>query len=127
MKLFKNLIFAVLLCLVLIVSSTLLNVEIKLPKAYENVCDDLCDKIIDFSSRKALPDLEYHARSLRDSASASRAEYDGLIDEYNSSAVGYSKSDTNAAEKAIRNYRSFISKLSRFPAAPFAELLNLSF
>ena len=122
MKLFKNPVFAVVFCLLLIVGSTCWNFNKKMKEEYKEACNDLRNKVIDFAETNGLKDLESTAR-----ASLISGDYESMIDEYNINAVDYGKSETAAVDKAINNYISFLQKTDKFPVKQFISLFNISF
>ena len=122
MKLFRNPVFAVFFCLLLIVSSTCLNAKIKMEKRYDRVCKELVEEVIDYADDNGITELRSDALS-----ASINGDYDGLID----SVIGLSSNqkygDTDDVLEAIRDYTVFISKTQKFPATIFADLWHLSF
>ena len=51
MKLFKNPVFAVVLCLLLIVGSTCLNAKVTMVRRYDRLLSRLCDEVLDYADR----------------------------------------------------------------------------
>ena len=126
MKLFKNPVFAVLFCLVLILAATFFSSRSKLESRYQNVCDELCGAMIDFGRENDLGELAEAARNAGYRTSGRLTDAAVLIRQYDELSSGFSKSDTKAVEKAIKNYDSFQKLLVRFPASFYADLLKLN-
>ena len=126
MKLFKNPVFAVLFCLVLILAATFFSSRIKLERKYQSVCDDLCGAMVDFARENDLGELAETARDAGRKTSGRLLDAAALIRQYDELGAGFSKNDTKAVEKAIRSYNSFQKLLTRFPASYYAEILKLN-
>jgi len=120
MKLFKNPLFAIVLCLLLIVGSTCLNARIKMEKRYDRVCDKLYEEVLEFADENGLSELKNAAHS-----AAAAGDYRSLISAYSAYASGYK--DTDDVDDAIRDYTKFLRKTQQFPASVFTELLNITF
>ena len=120
MKLFKNPLFALLLCLLLIVGSTCLNVRIKMEKRYDRVCDELYEEILEFADENGLGELKNAAHS-----AASAGDYRSMISAY--SVYGANYKDADDVDEAIRDYTKFLRKTQQFPASVFVDLLNIDF
>ena len=123
MKLFKNPVFAVVFCLLLIVLSTCLNAKIGLEKRYDRVRDELYEEIDEFAEKNGLTDLRSQAR-----ATLISGDYNALIHSYETSVVSGEKyKDLDDVDEAIRDYNTFLRKTTRFPASYFVELLHITF
>ena len=123
MKLFKNPVFAVFLCALVIILSTCLNAKIKMEKKYDRVCDEVYEEIDEFAEENGLNDLRIQARTtlLND-------DYNALIESYETVvASGEHFSHVDDVDDAIRHYNNFIRKTTRFPASYFVELLHITF
>lgn len=121
MKLFKNPLFAILLCLLLIVCSTCLNVRIKMQNRYDRVCDRLYDEIIEFADENGLGELKNASH-----AAAAAGDYRSLISAYSAYSLG-NYHDADDVDDAIRAYTKFLRSTQKFPASVFTDLLNISF
>ena len=121
MKLFRNPLFAVLFCLLLIVTSTCLNVKIKMEKRYDRVCDKLYEEVLEFADENGLGELKNEAH-----AAAAAGDYRGMISAYSAySSAGFN--DADDVDDAIRDYTKFLRKTQIFPASAFVDLLNITF
>ena len=120
MKLFKNPLFAILLCLLLIIGSTCLNVRVKMEKRYDRVCDRLYDEIIEFADDNGLGELKTAAH-----AAAAAGDYRSMVSAYSVYSTQYK--DTEDVDDAIRAYTKFLRSTQKFPASFFTDLLNISF
>ena len=100
MKLFKNPVFAVVFCLLLIILSTCLNAKIGLEKRYDRVCDEVYEEIDEFAEKNGLTDLRSQAR-----ATLISGDYNALIHNYQASVVSGEK----------------------YKASYFVELLHITF
>ena len=120
MKLFKNPVFAVVLCLLMIVSSFFLT-GLKMEKKYDRLCGELYEEIIDFASENGLGSLKNDAH-----AAAAAGDYYSLITAYNAYSLGNYR-DADDVDDAIRSYTRFLRSTHRFPASFFVELFDLSF
>lgn len=124
MKLLKNPLFAILICLLLIVSSTCISSVVGLNREYNRVSGALCEALVDFATREKLGELEQHARAVRTDPGADKDDFDALIAEYNAVASNYSKYKTAAVEKAIEKYSGYFKTLNTFPAKLFVRFLD---
>ena len=123
MKLFKNPVFAVVFCLLLIILSTCLNAKIGLEKRYDRVSDEVYEEIDEFAEKNGLTDLRSQAR-----ATLISGDYNALIHNYQASVVSGEKyKDLDDVDEAIRDYNKFLRKTTRFPASYFVELLHITF
>ena len=123
MKLFKNPVFAVFFCSLLIILSTCLNAKIKMEKKYDRVCDNVYEEIDEFAEKNDLIELRMQART-----TLLNGDYDTLIADYQSIvASGAKLSDVDDVDDAIRSYNKFLRKATRFPASYFVELLHITF
>ena len=114
MKLFKNPVFAVVFCLLLIILSTCLNAKIGLEKRYDRVCDEVYEEIDEFAEKNGLTDLRSQAR-----ATLISGDYNALIHNYQASVVSGEKyKDLDDVDEAIRDYNK---------ASYFVELLHITF
>ena len=122
MKLFKNPVFALVFCLLLIVCSTSVSVKVKMEKRYDRICDCLYDEVLEFADENGISELKTRARE-----AAASGDYRALISSFNEldSASGYD--DADDVEDAIRAYTKFLRKTQQFPAAFFVDLLNIRF
>ena len=120
MKLFKNPLFAILLCLLVIFGSTCLNAKIKMEKRYDRVCDGMYEEVLEFADKNGLGDLRNAAH-----AAAAAGDYRSLISAYSAYAASYDGADD--VDDAIRDYTKFLRKTQLFPASVFTDLLNISF
>ena len=120
MKLFKNPVFAVVLCLLMIVSSFFLT-GLKMEKKYDRLCGELYEEIIDFSSENGLGSLKNDAH-----AAAASGDYRSLISTYNEYAMGNYR-DSDDVEDAIRSITRFLRNSQRFPASLYVNLFDLTF
>ncbi len=125
MKLFRNPVFAVVFCLVIIISSTVFGSVSKLERKYQSVCDNLCDAMIDYAAQSGDGELSSMAHSARGEAKASIKDMHGLILQYEDSLPGNSGFDTKSVDKAIKSFNGFLDKLDRFPAALYYNYLHL--
>ena len=125
MKLFKNPVFAVCLCLILIIGSTILSSGLKLQRRYQRTCNNLCYAMEDFASRNGLSELESSARDDLNYTTSRIKDMHMLVLSYNSISSGYEKSEKKDVEKAIKKYNSLWDTLDRFPASFYANLLDL--
>ena len=126
MKLEKYRGLIIVLCILLIVFSTLFNGKRGLEKKYEKTGDLLSASILDFALSNGLNDLEKDARSLLShTGDVSLQEYDGLVLSYTNSAAGFGTRDTAGVDEAIREFNAFRKMADRFPAVVFADLFNL--
>ena len=121
MKLFKNPVFAVVLCLLLIVGSTCLNARFKMEKKNDRLCGKLYEEIVEFADENGLGALKSDAH-----AAAAAGEYYSLITAYNAYSLG-NYHDADDVDDAIRSYTRFLRSTHRFPASLFVELFDLSF
>ena len=123
MKLFKNPVFAVIFCALVIILSTCLNAKIKMEKKYDSVCDEVYEEIDEFAEKNGLSELRIQART-----TLLNGDYNALIESYESVvASGEHFSHVDDVDDAIRHYNSFIRKTTRFPASYFVELLHITF
>ena len=120
MKLFKNPFFAVIFCLLLIVTSTCLSVKVKMERRYDRVCDKLYEEVLEFADENGLGELKNEAH-----AAAAAGDYRSLISSYSVYSVGYNDSDD--VDDAIRDYTKFLRKTQQFPASYFVDLLTITF
>ncbi len=122
MKLFKNPVFALVLCLLLIVCSTCLNVKVKMEKRYDRICDRLYDEVLEFAEDNGLDELKVRAHE-----AAADGDFRGLIASFSELSAGYSSHDTDDVDDEIRAYTKFLRKTQQFPARLFVDLLNIRF
>ena len=122
MKLFKNPLFAIVLCLLLIVCSTCLNAKVKMEKRYDRICDRLYDEVLEFADENGLGELKTRAHE-----AAADGDYRALIASYSEFTAGQGYHDTDDVDDAIRAYTKFLRKTQQFPAGLFVDLLNISF
>ena len=122
MKLFKNPVFAIVFCLLLIFSSTCLSVKVKMEKRYDKICDNLYDEILEYAEDNRIDELKSRARD----ASAT-GDYRGLISSFDELSAGRKFDDTDDVDDAIREYNKFLRKTQQFPAKVFVDLLNITF
>lgn len=122
MKLFKNPVFAIVLCLLLIFCSTCLNAKVKMEKRYDKLCDRLCDEVLEYAEDNRIDELKSRARD----ASAT-GDYRGLISSFDELSAGRKFDDTDDVDDAIREYNKFLRKTQHFPAKVFVDLLNITF
>lgn len=125
MKLLKNPVFAVCLCVLVVVCSTFLSSSMKLNKRYQSTCNSLCYAMSDFASRNGLDDLSHWAIEGLDASSYRIKDMDGLIIEYNKVSSAYDKNEKKDVEKAIKSFRTMEECLYSFPASFFVDLLDL--
>ena len=123
MKLLRKPAFAFLLAFVIVIASTLISVNAKLDNNYALVCENLCDRVLDFAVENDLIDLATQARTTR-SASSRAVDYSSLIASYSAQAAGFDKDATRYADQAVKNYTRFMQETERFPANLFVRLLN---
>ena len=121
MKLFKNPLFALLLCLLVIVCSTCLNVKIKMEKRYDRVCDKLYEEVLEFAEENGLGELKTKAHT-----AAAAGDYRSLIAAYSEYSLG-NYHDADDVDDAIRDYTKFLRKSQQFPASVFTDLLHIKF
>ena len=122
MKLFKNPVFAVFFCLLLIFCSTCLSVKVKMEKRYDKICDNLYDEILEYAEDNRIDELKSRARD----ASAT-GDYRGLISSFDELSAGRKFDDTDDVDDAIRDFNKFLRKTQHFPAKVFVDLLNITF
>ncbi len=122
MKLFKNPVFAVFLCLLLIVGSTCLNARVKMEKRYDRLFDELCEEVLEYADDNGIDELKIRARE----ASAG-GDYSSLIAAFSELSAGQKFSDSSDVDEAIRDFNKFLRKTQHFPAKMFVELLNINF
>ena len=122
MKLFKNPVFAIVFCLLLIFSSTCLSVKVKMEKRYDKICDNLYDEILEYAEDNRIDEL----KSQTHDASAT-GDYRGLIAAFDELSAGRKFDDTDDVDDAIRDYNKFLRKTQQFPAKVFVDLLNITF
>ena len=121
MKLFKNPVFAVVLCLLIIICSTCLNARFKMEKRYDRLCDRLYDEVLDFADANGLSSLKSDAH-----AAAAAGDYHALISAYGAySAQGFN--DTEDVDDSIRDFNKFLRLTQHFPASLFVNWFDLSF
>ena len=121
MKLFKNPLFAIVLCLLIVVCSTCLSAGLKMEKRYDRVCDRLYEEVLEFADENNLGALKTEAH-----AAAAAGDYRSLISAYSAySAGGYR--DADDVDDAIRAYTKFLRKTQQFPASVFTDLLKIDF
>ena len=122
MKLFRNPVFAVFFCLLLIVGSTCLSAKIKMGNRYDRLCDELYEEILDFADENGLGELKSRAY-------AAHVERDcsGMISAYNELSAGKYYDDADDVYDAIRDYTKFQRKIQKFPASFFIDLLHITF
>ena len=123
MKLFKNPVFAVLLCLVIVLGSTCLSAGGKMKSRHQKLCDELCEEVLSFADKNSLPALKTPAQ-----ATFVSGDCEALIGAYQD-ALGESRKfkDADDVDEAIRDYNLFLRKTQRFPASFFLDLLNIRF
>ena len=122
MKLFKNPVFAIVFCLLLIFCSTCLSVKVKMEKRYDKICDNLYDEILEYAEDNRIDEL----KSQTHDASAT-GDYRGLIAAFDELSAGRKFDDTDDVDDAIRDYNKFQRKTQQFPAKVFVDLLNITF
>ena len=122
MKLFKNPVFAVVLCLVLIVCSTCLNAKVKMEKRYDRLCDRLYDEVLEFADENGIDELKSRARE-----AASNGDYHALVAAFNELSSGSVLRDTDDVDDEIRSFSKFLRMTQQYPARFFVDLLNISF
>ena len=122
MKLFKNPVFAIVFCLLLIFCSTCLSVKVKMEKRYDKICDNLYDEILEYAEDNRIDELKSRARD----ASAT-GDYRGLIAAFDELSAGRKFDDTDDVDDAIRDYNKFLRKTQQFPAKVFVDLLHITF
>ncbi len=122
MKLFKNPVFAIVFCLLLIFCSTCLNARVKMEKRYDKLCDRLCDEVLEYAEDNRIDELKSRARD----ASAT-GDYRGLISSFDELSAGRKFDDTDDVDDAIRDFNKFLRKTQQFPAKVFVDLLNITF
>ena len=126
MKLEKYRALIIVLCVLLVLSTTLVNGRRGLEKKYAQMGDLLSASVLDFALDNGLAQLKKSARScLSRSSVVSLKDYAGLIDAYTDSAVGFSADETAGVDEAIREFGAFRRMVNRFPAVVFADLFNL--
>ena len=109
MKLFKNPVFAVFFCVLVIILSTCLNAKIKMEKKYDRVCDEVYEEIDEFAEKNGLAELRIQART-----TLLNGDYDSLIHSYQTSVVSGEKyKDLDDVDEAIRDYNKFLRKTTR--------------
>ena len=121
MKLLKNPVFATVLCLLLIVGSTCLNVKIKMERRYDRVCDRLYEEVLEFADDNGLSELKNAAH-----AAAAAGDYNAMISAYAADSLSVSH-DSDDVDDAIRDYTRFLRKTQQFPASVFTDLLHITF
>ena len=123
MKLFKNPVFAVIFCALVIILSTCLNAKIKMEKKYDSVCDEVYEEIDEFAEKNGLSELRIQART-----TLLNGDYDALIESYQAVvASGENLSHADDVDDAIRDYNRFLRQTTRFPTSYFVELLHITF
>lgn len=122
MKLFKNPLFALVLCLLIVVCSTCLNAKIKMENRYDRICDKLYDEVLEYADDNGIDDLKVRARE-----AAASGDYRGLISSFNELSAGRLFSDTDDVDDAIKAFSKFFRDTQKFPATVFVDLWNLSF
>lgn len=122
MKLFKNPVFAVILCLLLIVGSTCLNARFKMEKRYDRLFNRLCDEVLEYAEDNGIDELKYCARDV-----SSSGDYNALISSFNEFSSGHKHADTTDVDEAIQNFNRFLRKTQMFPAKMFVDLLHITF
>ncbi len=126
MKLLKNPVFIGILCVIVVIASTLLTSRRGLEKQCDHAGEYLCDSIIDFASENGSAALEANARACLAHLSANRlSDYDALILQYTDAAVGLDKEQTYAVDQAIKAYSRFVRMTERFPASVYVSLFDL--
>ena len=122
MKLFKNPLFAIVFCLLLIVCSTCLNAKIKMEKRYDSACDRIYEEVLEFADENGLAALKTEAH-----AAAASGDYGSLISAYSAYSAGDYR-DADDVDDAIRAYNKFLQHCTHsFPASFFTDLLNIEF
>ncbi len=122
MKLFKNPVFAVVLCLLLIFCSTCLNAKVRMEKRYDKICDNLYDEILEYAEDNRIDELKSQAHN----ASAT-GDYRGLIASFDELSAGRKFDDTDDVNDALRDYNTFLRNTRQFPEKVFVDLLNITF
>ena len=120
MKLFKNPVFAVIFCLLLIVCSVFLT-RFRMEREYDRLCSNLYDEIVEFAEENGLGALKSDAH-----AAAASEDYASLVTAYSAYSLG-NYHDTDDVDDAIRSYTKFMRSTHRFPASFFVDLFDLSF
>lgn len=118
MKVLKNPVVAIILCLAIMIASTCINAKVGLEKKYDRICGNLTQSIIDFADANDLTELESKARSAK-----LDGDYAGLIEIYNASSAAHS----SAVDSAVDRYAAFFRSLQRFPARQLVGLLGIGF
>ncbi|MBR0207520.1 MAG: hypothetical protein IJQ43_01325 [Oscillospiraceae bacterium] len=121
MKLFKNPVFAVVLCLLLILGSTCLNAKVKMENKYDRLGGRLYDEIVEFADENGLAELKTTAH-----AAASAGDYRALISAYDQYSLGNFRGSDDVDDD-IRAITKFLRSTQRFPASVFVDLFDLSF
>ena len=126
MKLENHRVLVIVLCVLLILSTTLVNGKRGLEKKYEQTGDLLSASVLDFALNNGLTGLEKSARGcLSRTGAVSLKDYDGLIRAYTESAVGFGSDETAGVDEAVREFGAFRQMAERFPAVVFVDLFNL--
>ncbi len=123
MKLLKNPLVALLLCLAIIVCSTCVSVKVKMVNKNDRICAKLCDEVLEFAEKNDLDGLQAKAR-----ITMVNGDYRSLIASFNetlSDGGDYKRVDD--VDDAIRDYTKFLKTTEKFPASFFAEKLNIRF
>lgn len=125
-KLFHNRAFVIFVCVVIVLSSTLVNGKRGLEKKYEQIGDLLSASILDFAREHDIDDLEKSARSCLSRVDPLvMKDYDSLISAFTDAAVGFDSDETADVDYAIREFGRFRQMSNRFPAVVFVDLFNL--
>lgn len=123
MKLLKNPVVALLLCLVLIAGSTCLNAKSKMESRYERVCDRLCREVLEFAEDNGLDELQAKARQAR-----VNGDYRALIAGFNEALSANSGcKHADDVDDAVLSYTKFLKSTESFPASFFVDMLNIRF
>ncbi len=122
MKLFKKPFFAVVLCLLLIVGATCLNVKVKMEKRYDRICDRLYGEVLEYAEQNGYGEL----KALAHEAAAS-GDYRALIAAFSVYSSGPVYSGADDVDDEIRSYTKFLRSTQQFPARIFVDLLKIEF
>ncbi len=123
MKLFKNPLFAVVFCLLIVVVSSLINAEVGLGKKNERLGNQLCREVIEFAGENGLDSLQAEARGTMMSG-----DYRSLIASFSEAVAGLNDyDDVDDVDDAILRYTRFLRSTEKFPAKLFVRVLNMSF
>ena len=122
MKLFKNPAFAVLFCLILILSSTCISAKAKMERRYDRICDELYEEVLDFADENGIDELKSLARE-----AVSDGDYRALIAAFNEFSSGNNLREADDVDEEILAYTRFLRKTQHFPARLFVDLLHIRF